>query len=81
MDAIHELMGGTGQVGGNEARQHVNKVFDMMDLDQDGMISIDEFLAYCTTHQDVAQSLTVFTFFHGYALCCISICFYLNQFM
>ena len=63
MDAIHELMGGTGQVGGNEARQHVNKVFDMMDLDQDGMISIDEFLAYCTTHQDVAQSLTVFTFF------------------
>ena len=28
MDAIHELMGGTGSVGGNEARQHVNKVFE-----------------------------------------------------
>jgi len=59
MDAIHELMGGTGQVGGNEARQHVNKVFETMDLNQDGTISMDEFMTYCTSHQDVTQSLTV----------------------
>ena len=32
MDAIHELMGGTGQVGGNEARQHVNKVSSKVTL-------------------------------------------------
>ena len=59
MDAIHELMGGTGSVGGNEARQHVNKVFETMDLNQDGTISVDEFMTYCTSHQDVTQSLTV----------------------
>ena len=61
MDAIHELMGGTGSVGGNEARQHVNKVFETMDLNQDGTISMDEFMAYCTSHQDVTESLTVFS--------------------
>merc|ERR1719510_2465891 len=59
MDSIHELMGGTGQVGGNEARQHVNMVFETMDLNQDGFISIDEFLAYCTSQQEVKDSLTV----------------------
>ena len=59
MDSIHELMGGTGQVGGNEARQHVNMVFETMDLDQDGFISVDEFLTYCTSQQEVKDSLTV----------------------
>jgi len=62
MDAIHELMGGTGQVGGNEARQHVNKVFETMDLNQDGTISMDEFMTYCTSHQDVTQSLTTLNY-------------------
>ena len=59
MDSIHELMGGTGSVGGNQARQHVDKVFETMDLNQDGTISVDEFMIYCTSHQDVAESLTV----------------------
>ena len=59
MDSIHELMGGTGQVGGNEARQHVNKVFETMDLNEDGYISVDEFLTYCTSQQEVKESLTV----------------------
>jgi Ca2+-binding EF-hand superfamily protein len=62
MDAIHELMGGTGSVGGNEARQHVNKVFETMDLNQDGTISVDEFMTYCTSHQDVTQSLTTLNY-------------------
>lgn len=62
MDAIHELMGGTGSVGGNEARQHVNKVFETMDLNQDGTISMDEFMAYCTSHQDVTESLTTLNY-------------------
>jgi len=62
MDAIHELMGGTGQVGGNEARQHVNKVFETMDLNQDGTISMEEFMTYCTSHQDVTESLTTLSY-------------------
>lgn len=62
MDAIHELMGGTGQVGGNAARQHVNKVFETMDLNQDGTISMDEFMTYCTSHQDVTQALTTLNY-------------------
>lgn len=61
MDSIHELMGGTGAVGNINARQHVDKVFEDMDLNQDGTISVDEFLIYCTSHQDVAESLTVLT--------------------
>lgn len=61
MDAIHELMGGTGSVGGNEARQHVNKVFETMDLNQDGTISMEEFMSYCTSHQEITESICVFT--------------------
>lgn len=61
MDSIHELMGGTGHVGGHDARQHVNIVFDTMDLNQDGFITVDEFMTYCTSHQDVKESLSVFT--------------------
>ena len=59
MDSIHELMGGTGSIGGNEARQHVNKVFATMDLNQDGCISIDEFMAYCDSQKEVKESLQV----------------------
>ena len=88
MDAIHELMGGTGSVGGNEARQHVNKVFETMDLNQDGTISMEEFMAYCTSHQDVTESLTVFNirlfhiqkyrnFFNTHRRCIIV--YFLNQ--
>ena len=61
MDSIHELMGGTGAVGNNEARKHVNKVFETMDLNQDGYISMDEFMTYCNSNQDVSRSLTVFS--------------------
>ena len=59
MDSIHELMGGSGNIGGQEARRHVNRVFETMDLNQDGFISVDEFVAYCTTQQEVKDSMTV----------------------
>lgn len=60
MESIHDLMGGTGTgTGSNEARKHVNRVFETMDLNQDGYISVDEFVQYCTSQQEVRDSMTV----------------------
>ncbi len=53
-DAIHELMGGSTN---SEARHHVDKIFDNMDTNADGKITIDEFVNYCNSHKDVRESM------------------------
>ena len=59
-DSIHELMGNTSAVGSKTSQAHVSKIFETMDLNHDGKITLDEFVTYCTTKEDVRQSLTVF---------------------
>ena len=59
-DAIHELMG-EGQHGKLiSAKEHVDKVFETMDSNQDGKVTIEEFLVYCNSNQTCRESLTVF---------------------
>ena len=58
-DAIHELMGegGLSGSGSDAVKDHVNKVFQMMDTNSDGKVTIDEFVYYCNTHRDVRVSM------------------------
>lgn len=60
-DAIYELMGQTSSTAKSnvDAHAHVEKIFQTMDLNHDGLISVDEFIQYCTSQQDVRNSLAV----------------------
>jgi len=58
MDSIHELMGGN-TAGNNDSKLHVQRIFETMDLNHDGFISVDEFIVYCTSQQEVKDSMTV----------------------
>ena len=58
MESIHELMGGNN-VGHMDSKLHVRRVFETMDLNHDGYISVDEFVTYCTSQQEVRESMTV----------------------
>ena len=39
--------------------QNVEKVFTSMDLNKDGVVSLEEFLDYCSRSNKVQQSLAV----------------------
>ncbi len=58
-DSIHELMGENSQTPSHldTARVHVNKVFDMMDTNADGKVTMEEFVQYCNSHRAVRESI------------------------
>ncbi|XP_040572763.1 neuronal calcium sensor 1 isoform X2 [Lepeophtheirus salmonis] len=62
-DSIHELMGvnGTTPKSGSKTVKHIEQVFDTMDLNSDGKITIEEFIIYCTSNQEVYESMTFLT--------------------
>ena len=56
-DAIHELMG-EGQHGKTvTAKDHVEHVFATMDTNNDGQVTVEEFLNYCNTNRSCRESL------------------------
>lgn len=58
-DAIHELMGGEGGGGTSPLiKQHVNRIFDSMDTNNDGFIDKDEFHEYCSSQTTVRESMS-----------------------
>ncbi len=56
-ESIHELMGGVRSLQGAQAK--VEEVFNGMDANRDGLVSLEEFLNYCNTREDVKRSLMV----------------------
>ena len=58
-DAIHDLMGNTCASTSRASHARVNQIFETMDLNRDGLISMEEFLAYCNTSKDVRDSMMV----------------------
>jgi Ca2+-binding EF-hand superfamily protein len=62
VSAIYDLMGKFAHPCINEytARDHVEKVFQNMDKDQDGVINIDEFMERCRTDETITKSMAMF---------------------
>ena len=63
-DAIHELMGdGSSAIPGTQVnesvRSHVDKVFDCMDTNADGKVSMEEFTHYCNSQTCVKEAFAV----------------------
>jgi hypothetical protein len=52
-------MGNTSAVGSKTSQAHVTRIFETMDTNHDGKVTLDEFVNYCTTQESVRQSLTV----------------------
>jgi len=61
-DSIHELMGNTSGMGGKISQAHVARIFEKMNLTNNGKVTLEEFITYCTTQKEVRQSLMVKTF-------------------
>jgi Ca2+-binding EF-hand superfamily protein len=55
-------MGNTSAVGSKTSQAHINRIFETMDLNKDGKVTLDEFVTYCTTQEGVRQSLMVFVY-------------------
>lgn len=62
VQAIHELMGRrpNQQEDDRKAREQVDRVFNKFDLNQDGVITIEEFLETCLKDDLVTKSLQMF---------------------
>lgn len=58
-DAIHELMGTPPSSALKTIHDQVEKIFERMDQNSDGTISIEEFLEYCNSSPEVQYSMTV----------------------
>jgi len=58
-DAIHELMGDGALPKNRKALEHVERIFDNMDTNQDGQVTMEEFIIYCNTNQACRESLAV----------------------
>ena len=61
--AVHELMGRKRECREEEdrkAREQLDKVFRKLDLNQDGVITIEEFIESCLKDEVITRSLAMF---------------------
>ncbi|XP_042215486.1 calsenilin-like [Homarus americanus] len=63
VSSVHELMGRSGhnrQVEDKQTREHVERLFKKLDLNGDGVVTIDEFIQSCMQDEVITESLKVF---------------------
>ncbi|KAA0722307.1 Kv channel-interacting protein 4 [Triplophysa tibetana] len=62
LKSIYDLMGKSihPRLKEEVVRQHVRKFFQKMDINQDGVVSIDEFIDCCQKDENIMQSLKIF---------------------
>ncbi|XP_015368903.1 PREDICTED: Kv channel-interacting protein 4 [Diuraphis noxia] len=59
--AIHELMGKRPQGrGSTKSKDHTDMVFQKLDMNQDGVITFEEFIESCLKDEAITKSLQVF---------------------
>ncbi|XP_006824229.2 Kv channel-interacting protein 4-like [Saccoglossus kowalevskii] len=60
--AIYEMMGKYAEAKGEELtpKEHAEKVFQKMDLNKDGVITIDEFMDSCKRDDNISRSMAMF---------------------
>lgn len=60
--AIYEMMGKYSEPTGEDIspREHAERVFQKMDLNNDGMITVDEFMDCCKRDVNISQSMSMF---------------------
>ncbi|XP_070387234.1 Kv channel-interacting protein 4-like isoform X4 [Dermacentor albipictus] len=59
--AVYDLMGKAVEpmVEENTTREHVERVFQKLDLNKDGVVTIDEFMDSCTKDENISKSMSV----------------------
>lgn len=63
--SIHSLVGNSGSASGGDdddpdsVRDHANRVFQKLDLNQDGVVTFDEFIETCLKDENVMKSLAI----------------------
>ncbi|XP_050481957.1 calsenilin-like isoform X4 [Bombus huntii] len=62
MSAIYEMLH-NGQIIQRMANRHVDKVFEKMDVDKDGVISQEEFMSICKNDSVIQKQLAIFNQF------------------
>jgi Ca2+-binding EF-hand superfamily protein len=60
ISAIYDLMGDSGNVADHCPQLHVNKIFKKLDLNNDGVITVDEFINYCSMDENIRNSFAIF---------------------
>ncbi|CAL1284581.1 unnamed protein product [Larinioides sclopetarius] len=60
--SVYALMGRKSFSGAEEKalRDHVDKTFQKMDINKDGVVTMDEFMEICSKDETIAQSLALF---------------------
>uniref|UniRef100_A0A673HQ04 Kv channel-interacting protein 4 n=2 Tax=Sinocyclocheilus rhinocerous TaxID=307959 RepID=A0A673HQ04_9TELE len=62
LKSIYDLMGKSihPRLKEEAVRQHVRMFFQKMDMNQDGVVTIDEFIDCCQKDENIMQSLKIF---------------------
>lgn len=62
INAIYDLMGKSVEpmVEDTTTKDHVERVFQKLDLNKDGVVSMDEFLDSCAKDENISNSMSVF---------------------
>uniref|UniRef100_A0ABD2W966 EF-hand domain-containing protein n=1 Tax=Trichogramma kaykai TaxID=54128 RepID=A0ABD2W966_9HYME len=61
ISSVHELMGRKHrETEERQAREQLEKVFRKLDLNQDGVITIEEFMESCLKDEVITRSLQMF---------------------
>lgn len=61
--SVHNLVGNSGAAPEDHefysARDHANRVFQKLDLNQDGIVTFDEFIETCLKDENIMKSLAI----------------------
>ncbi|XP_063236627.1 Kv channel-interacting protein 4-like [Bacillus rossius redtenbacheri] len=60
ISAIYSLLGDKRDRPRKSTLTHVNSIFQKLDLNNDGVITIDEFIDYCSKDENIIASFSVF---------------------